>query len=430
MKKQVFTPFFYPAIQKNMATSNFLLRPQNKKGECPIILFYQDKGQRFKYYTRLKVVKSSWNYELQKVKQNCIGYSEINGILDAILNTIKTIEREALFNNRQYTVDTIRRKFLLKVGKVTQEGDFFKVYDKFIEDSRDIRSTATIQTYEATKGKLLDFVKAKKVSISFEAIDQNFYEAFLNYMIRDLKHLNNTVGKHIKTLKVFLTYALDHEFTTQKYNLKKFKAFSEEADIIYLTEAELWRIYKLQDLPRRLSDVRDSFCFACFTGLRFSDIDKLRHTHIKEDFLEIRTEKTKDSLKIPLNQFAKEILNRYKQYYSDRPLPTGLTNQKTNEYLKEIGQAAELNDEITMEKFSGSNKIIVENKKWELLTTHTARRTFVTLALEKGIRAEVVMAMTGHKSYKTFKRYIKITDKVMQTEMNRVWNKNPYMRIV
>jgi site-specific recombinase XerD len=413
-----------------MSSINFYLRSENKKGECSIVLFYQDRGERFKHYTRLKVSKNGWNEVTQKVKPNYTGFSEVNSLLEDIKNCIKSIEREALFNKKKYTVDTVRRKFLLKVGKLSQESDFFNVYDKFIADNRDTKTPSTIQTYEATKGKLLSFMKAKNITISFDSIDQNFYEDFLNYLIRDLKLLNNTVGKHIKTLKVFLTYAKDHEFTNQNYNLKKFKAFSEEADIIYLTEAELMKIFRLKNLPRRLSDVRDSFCFACFTGLRFSDIDKLRNSHIKEDFLEIRTEKTRDSLRIPLNSYAKEILNRYSGYYQDRALPTGITNQKTNEYLKEVGKAAELEEMITMEKFSGSNKIIIQNQKWELLTTHTARRTFVTLALEKGIRAEVVMAMTGHKSYKTFKRYIKITDKVMQTEMNRVWNRVPFMRVV
>lgn len=413
-----------------MASINFYLRSENKKGECSIVLFYQDRGQRFKYYTRLKVSQNGWNEVTQKVKPNYTGYAEMNGLLEDIKNCIKSIEREALFNKKKYAVDTIRRKFLLRVGQLSQESDFFNVYDKFIADNKDLRTPATIQTYEATKGKLLKFMNEKKISISFESIDQNFYEDFLNYLIRDLKLLNNTVGKHIKTLKVFLTYAKDHEYTNQTYNLKKFKAFSEEADIIYLTEEELMTVFHLKDLPRRLSDVRDNFCFACFTGLRFSDIDKLRNSHIKEDFLEIRTEKTRDNLRIPLNTYAKDILSRYVGYYQDRPLPTGITNQKTNEYLKELGKAAGLEEMITMEKFSGSNKIIVQNKKWELITTHTARRTFVTLALEKGIRAEVVMAMTGHKSYKTFKRYIKISDKVMQLEMNRVWNKVPYLRIV
>ena len=189
--------------------------------------------------------------------------------------------------------------------------------------------------------------------------------------------------------------------------------------MLCLTENELFRIYNLKNLPERLKRARDIFCFGCFTGLRFSDIDKLRHFHLNDDFIEIKAEKTKDSLRIPLNVYAKEILYKYQDSFNDRPLPTGLSNQKTNEALKEIGEHAKLNDIICLEKFNGSNKVTITKKKYELLSTHTARRTFVTLALEKGIRAEVVMTMTGHKNYKTFKRYIKITDKVTQLEMYR-----------
>ena len=122
-------------------------------------------------------------------------------------------------------------------------------------------------------------------------------------------------------------------------------------------------------------------------------------------------------------------MERYKDKYIDKPLPTGITNQKSNEYIKEIGGLAEVDELVSIEKFNGSKKLTITKQKYHLLTTHTARRTFVTLALEKGIRAEVVMAMTGHKNYKTFKKYIKITDKVMQNEMNRVWSR-PILKAV
>jgi integrase len=120
-------------------------------------------------------------------------------------------------------------------------------------------------------------------------------------------------------------------------------------------------------------------------------------------------------------------LEKYKG--TERPLPTGISNQKTNNYLKELCKLAELNEVIHVEKFRGVEKIDIKKEKWEMITCHTARRTFVTLALEKGIRAEIVMAMTGHKSYRTFKKYIRVTDNVMQVEMNRLWNQ-PVMKAV
>ena len=410
-----------------MSTSNFYLKKPDKKGLSPIMLTYQNKGEKYRYFTKLKVKPESWKN--QRVKSNYTGFSQINSLLDELENILKEIEREALFNKKYYTIDIVKRKFLLRLGSLTNEGDFFSIYDRFINDSKPTKSKATIQTYEATKIKLKNFIEIKKRTISFDSIDQTFYESFLSYMIDDLGHLNNTVGKHIKTLKVFLRYAIDHEYTSQNYNFRKFKVFSEDADIIYLTEDELLKLYRLEDLPERLATVRDSFCFACFTGLRFSDISKLKPAHIKTEHIEIRTDKTRDYLKIPLNNYTKEILSKYENKLKEKALPTELTNQKTNEYLKEIGKIAEFDEMISVEKFSGSKKIIVNKPKYVFLSTHTARRTFVTLSLEKGIRAEVVMAMTGHKNYKTFKKYIKITDKVMQAEMQRIWN-TPLLKVV
>lgn len=404
-----------------MSGINFSLKAADKKGECPIYLTYQVKGQKFRYYTKLKATAASWKD--QRVKINYTGYAEINSILDDIENTLKEIEREGVFNKKEYSLETVKRKFFLKFGTLNNSNDFFNVYDKFIADSRITKANWTVKGYLSTKEKLLKFSEAKNYPITFESIDFNFYETFVNYMLKDLKNLNNTVGKYVKNLKVFLNYAIDHEYTTQNYPFKKFKVFNEEADTIYLTENELMTIYKKDNLSKRLKPIKDVFCFSCFTGLRFSDIDKLENTHIKDNYLEIKTEKTRDSIRIPLNDFSKAILNRYKNKFNTKPLPTGLTNQKTNEYLKEVAELCKLNELVRIEQFNGSNRVVTHKKKFEMVTTHTARRTFVTLALEKGIRAEVVMAMTGHKSYSSFKKYIKITDKVMAQEMNRVWGK-------
>ena len=410
-----------------MSTINFYLKKPDKKGLCSIMLTYQDRGQKYRYFTKLKIKAVCWKN--QRVKNNYTGYSEINGLLDELENNLKEIEREALFLKKEYSIEIIKNKFQSKLGKSTNEKDFFYSYDRFIEDSKATKSRKTIQAYEGTKEKLKAFMEAKNVGIKFENINQIFYESFVNYMIIDLGHLNNTVGKHIKTLKTFLRYAIDHEFTNHNYNFKKFKVFAEDADIIYLTESELMKIYRLENLSKTLLKVRDSFCFACFTGLRFSDIDKLSDSHIKAEFIEMKAEKTKDSLKIPLNSFAQEILARNKNLEAGKPLPKGFSNQKTNQYIKEIAGIAKIDEIVSLEKFTGSKKIIINKPKSEFISTHTARRTFVTLSLEKGIRSEVVMAMTGHKSYRTFKRYIKITDKVMQAEMERVWSK-PLLKAV
>jgi integrase len=410
-----------------MATIKFYLKDEGKNGESLIMLTYQKNGKKFRYSTKIKIPTAYWKG--QRIKSQYAHAEELNSILEDRENILKEIEREAIFKKEDYSIELIKRKFELNIGRFNNESEFFKLYDKFIEDAKSKRKPATIRAYVTTKNRLLDFQTTKKVEVSFKNINPTFYGSFMDYLIKEKKFLNNTTGKHIKTLKTFLNYALDQEYTHCNFNLKKFKVLQEDVDIIYLTNDELTRLYNLKGLQKHLEYVKDYFCFCCYTGIRFSDFEKITNSNIKQDYLELRTEKTKAYLRIPLNVFAKEILKKYRNQTSERPFPNVISNQKTNDYIKDIAEVAEINDIIELEKYVGTNKKIIKERKFNLITTHTARRTFVTLSLEKGIRAEVVMAMTGHKDYKTFKKYIKISESVLQSEMNRVWNK-PLLKAV
>jgi len=405
-----------------MATTNFYLKAADKKGFSRVFLVYQDSGKKFKFPTKVKVKKCNWkNGRLVKGKSSEV--NEVNSILDGFKADINEILREGMLAKKKYDVSVVEKKFRLKTGEQSAQNEFYKCYYEFMENSKATKSHGTILNYNATLTRLKDFSEYRGQEITFQSINQSFYEAFMNYLIKEHKSLNNTVGRHIKVLKVFLNYCKRMEIIPAETNLSAFKVIKEEADIIYLTEHELFELLNLEGLTKSLQQVRDNFCFGCFTGLRFSDIAKINKSNIKEGFIEIRTEKTRDALKIPLNQYAKEILRKYETENCTRPLPPTISNQKTNEYLKELCEMAEIDDPIEIEKFSGSKKILIKKPKYNLVTSHTARRTFVTLSLEKGIRAEVVMNMTGHKEYQTFKKYIKITDKVKLLEMNKVWDK-------
>ncbi|RZL15354.1 MAG: site-specific integrase, partial [Pedobacter sp.] len=168
-----------------------------------------------------------------------------------------------------------------------------------------------------------------------------------------------------------------------------------------------------------LAKVRDLFCFAAFTGQRYSDVAGLRPEHIKGNTWHLRVQKTTELNRIPLNEFALEILNRY----PGQQLPA-ISNQKTNDYLKIIGGLAGIDEPITLHRYRGSEKIERTEPKSHFIGTHTARRTFATLMLEKGMRPEVVMRIGGWKDYRSFKKYIRLTDKVAEAEMNAIsWAK-------
>lgn len=242
--------------------------------------------------------------------------------------------------------------------------------------------------------------------------------------MNEKKLLNNSVGKQIKTLKTFLNYVSKNELSDHKFNLRGFKVFKEDIDIIHLTEEELFKIYNLQDLPQNYEFVKDYFCFECFTGLRFSDISRLKNENTKTDFLEFRTKKMKEILFVPLNIFAKQIIEKYRGRFADRPLPPTLSNQKTNQYLKDIAEIAGITENTMIEKFNGANRIEIIKPKCDFISTHTGRRTFITLSHEKGMSVEMIMKITGIKKWDTFKKYLKVSEKAKLIQMNNIWNQN------
>jgi integrase len=172
-----------------------------------------------------------------------------------------------------------------------------------------------------------------------------------------------------------------------------------------------------------LDQVRDVFCFCCFTGLRYSDVYNLKHSNIKGDTIEITTIKTEDPLIIELNQYSKTILAKYKDmpYEDDKCLPV-ISNQKFNVYLKELGQEAKFNEPESIVYYKGNERKEDTFPKWKLLSTHVGRKTFVSNAIYFNIPAEVIMSWTGHKDHKILENYYKITGKQKRREMDKFNN--------
>ena len=364
--------------------------------------------------------QKKWNEENQGVKKSFQACFEINNLLDRIEGEVKQIYREAITNNQKISPEFLRISLEKRTSpQVSEKVGFYDYYQEFVETQRATKSIRTIQKYKTLFNHIKDFQTKKHFIVQFDKIDTKFYELFIAFYINDKKLLNNSIAKYIKTLKTFLNWATD-----RGYNLniayQKFKAKEKDTDIIYLTEQELFNLYYL-DLSEntKLSKVRDTFCFGCFTGLRYSDIQKVQKVNLRNEELHLVSDKTTERMIVPLNEYALTILER-----NNYSLPV-ISNQKTNEFLKELGEYAEIYEPIILTKFRGAEEIQITKLKYEFLTSHTARRTFVTLSLEKGMRPEIVMNITGHKVYATFKKYIKLTSKATLNEMKNIWNTEP-----
>lgn len=404
-----------------MSTINFYIDRPDRKGNSPIMLAYRKDGYRFRYYTKLKVDENQWDTKKQIVKKFFASYKEYNSLLESLRENLRQIEREALFNKRHLTIDRVKEKFEIVIGKHKSADDFDSLLDQYLEKSKVTKTHGTVKGLYSSFAKLKAFSVKNKYPLNFDSINKKFYDLYIQFLIQDCSHLNNTVGKFIKALKFFMNYATDLGIN-KNLEFKRFKVFQEEVDLIYHPNEELLKLLFLPIENETLNNVRENYCFSCLTGLRFSDINKLRNTNLEEEVIKLWTVKTKSSIIVPLNIYAKEILERNKHKYQDRPLPPCYSLQKMNVYLKEIGQLAELNDSIQMVKFSGSKRIEIIKKKYELISFHAARRTFITLSLEKGMRPEIVMQIVGIKKWETFKRYIKLTETIKVIEMNNKWN--------
>lgn len=200
------------------------------------------------------------------------------------------------------------------------------------------------------------------------------------------------------------------------------KLKSTQKKVIFLTPSEFkkFREFEIPANKKYLDRVRDVFLFQCFTGLRYSDVENLKKSDIKADFIEITTIKTSDSLRIELNKHSRKILEKYKDYVDDknRALPV-ITNQKMNEYLKELAELVGINEPIRETYYIGNKRFDEVMPKYALLGTHAGRRTFICNALSLGIPPQVVMKWTGHSDYKAMKPYIDIADEIKINAMEK-----------
>jgi integrase len=272
--------------------------------------------------------------------------------------------------------------------------------------------------YQVTFNYLQEYSKTYKEP-DFIDIDLDFYNQFVAYL-RDKGLSNNTIGKKIQTLKIFLNTAFEKGINPYtKYKSRSFKTLTEESENVYLTDPELEKLYHFDfSGSTRLDKVRDMFIVACWTGLRFSDLPKVKNEIIKNEFIELRQKKTGDKVSIPVHWTVKEILEKYQG-----ELPKPISNQKFNEYLKEAAKNAGIDDIVKKEVSYKGLKTERTYFKYELIGSHTGRRSFCTNAYNAGIPSLAIMSISGHKTEKAFLKYIKADSKDHAMKVLEAWRK-------
>lgn len=364
---------------------------------------------------------------------------EINrGLINLSAKVEEVLTRFELDYHRAPTVGEFKDAFDKATGRnIPEEKEearqqspgFFEVFDRFTSEMGVTNNwtKATYTKFASIKHHLMNF----RPELSLDDFSKSDFAAFVSYLQKEEGQLNTTVAKNVGFVRWFLRWASANGYYPGAAHLQYRPHFKglDCKEVIFLTWDELQHFMNFKFPPNKpsLPPVRDVFCFCCFTGLRYSDVARLKSSDVKRDavppYISIVTKKTTDRLHIELNSYSLSILDKYKgiRLPGDKALPV-LSNVKMNEHLHEAAEIAGLDELVSVVSYSGSERKEVVVPKYAVLTTHCGRRTFIVNALRLGIPASVIMEWTGHSDYKAMKPYIKIVDAAKVENMARFDN--------
>ena len=403
-----------------MANVRYTLQTPNT-AESYIRLTFRYDGQRLVYYPGEKIRTAWWNPKAARLRKAADNpyWQETNAGLDRLAAMVQDIYRRYRNDGRPLTPDLFRVELdaLWKNrtrpvrAAVSELPEFMRILIAERAALPDF-TPSTIKTYRTTLNKLEAFASARRWRLTFERIDLEFQAAFVGWLTAQ-GFRPNYVYKLVKTVRVFMGVAAERGLHTNlAYRSRHFSVAQEEVQHVALDDAEVARLDAL-DLSKRprLERVRDLFLIGCYTGLRYSDYGKVAPENIVvrdgQRVVVLRTQKTRTLVAVPLLERAEAILARY-----DGRLPKAIANQNMNKYLKEVGELAGITAPVLVEAGAGALRVEKAVPKFELLSTHTARRSFATnetrRAIANGWSVKPIMDILGIKKESVFWHYVKL----------------------
>jgi len=342
--------------------------------------------------------------------------TSIKGYLKNTLDEGKELDYRALklFLDEKYTP--------IKLKDKESEDEDYKhfvtaYYQRFVEGIEDRSilidsgqnhgqeySKGTVKTYKTSFEVWKRFEKTKSKKLRWQDIDRELYNSLIQFCNQN-NFKGNYQGRVVRHLKVTLRRAYEegiHNY--EDFKKKYFRAAEYRIEPVVLTanEIEKIRLQDLSDQPERYDLYRDVFLIGCYTALRYSDFSRLRPDHIKGNYIDIINKKNNKRVKIPIHPHLRQILEKY-----DFKIPKTHA-QHLNEIIKDVAKLAEINEPVEVKEIKGGMTVTTTKPKYELIKSHTARKSAATLLYLDTHDALGVMKITGHATQKDFMRYINI----------------------
>lgn len=419
----------------------FSLEKRKKNGlemveNLPIRVRVIYAGERLDLSTGYRVDLIKWDEGKQRVKPSTTNKlkqsaSEINASLVKVESIIQDIFKVYEVKEEVPSLSILKEEINAKiknktpvVENKTTKINFFETFNQFIREcaKEDNWTISTIKKYTTLRNNLEKFDRR----ISLDSFDHKKLDKYLDYLVTKHKYKNTTLEKHLKFLKRFLKWGVNKGFISNdnyKSYFPKIKKVSKK--VIFLTKDDIDRIksFQIPGEKQYLERVRDVLIFSCFSGMRYSDLYALTWDDMKSDSLEFITKKTDDKIIVELNDHTRAIIDKYRytRFPKNKVLPV-ISNQKYNEYLKELGELVGFNDTIKEVSFRGNERIETVKPMYSYITSHIGRRSFICNGLYMGIPVHIMMKWTGHSDYDSMRPYIDTVDS-MRSKAMEIFNK-------
>ncbi|MEG1899625.1 MAG: tyrosine-type recombinase/integrase [Bacteroidales bacterium] len=404
---------------------SFFLK-NSKRDKSSINIRLSIRGKSYSIPTGLSTETKYWNKNSQRIK-NTIDNKE-STLLNKALNKwnkcgLEVIE--AFINSKEPpSLDLIKRKLSAHYYNTVESNEikFIDYIENWKNQNEGLKSKSTLKKATTTKNILIRYQEDRGVVLYFDNINIEFFRNFTKWFnSKEENYGHNYYAFIITHIKQYFNTAREEKLH-QYYLPSDFIASEEEVDNIYLTPKEIERIYNLNVTPDFLREkqnlrydhcemkaltyrrVQNLFFIGCYTALRVSDFLTLNDYNFKNGFLYKKTKKTGKSTIIPLHDKIKDIINDGFSF-EQRVYPA-----KMNKLLKDLAKWSNLDDNIIINEKRGGEWMECVYKKYELVTTHTCRRSFATNAYLAGMPIPDIMKFTTHKSIKSFLKYIKVTE--------------------
>jgi len=350
------------------------------------------QGERLMLGTGVKADLAEWDESKQRFSVSRSPENEqLNSWLDRLDDAAHEAWEQLQKGGAEVSRDAFRKRFLQL--KPRNSLGFFDVFLRFLEDGNERWAKASYQKVRTLYVRLQEFERSRRMKLTFEAMDASFIRDFESFY-QEMGKAPSTTYRSINTLVWFLNWASAEGYNGKQDYRHFYKSFGQRAftpkKSYYLQWQELMDLGQHPCGSRKQERVRDLFCFMCFTGLRYSELQRLKKGDLSETRMVIHKAGGK-TREVPLNMHAGNIARRYaNRYYLEQAAFPPMSPITFNKYLKNIARDAGLNREVFAHDQSPQREPL-----YQVITAGLAVHTFIANAISLGASPELLSVFTG-----------------------------------